>query len=123
MEQQSSVLEMAQGAIMEQVDSEVVNIMDNIQDLNTDPSKKRTLTLTVDFIPYADRKQIVIKAVAKSKLMPCNPVQTTLYCGVDGKTGEVSAIELTPNIPGQTNINGDEQEQPKTLKMVVGGNN
>ena len=52
-----SILEMAQGAIMEQVDAEVGKIVDNILDLNTESKKKRTLTLTVDFTPSSDRTQ------------------------------------------------------------------
>ena len=89
-----SILEMAQGAIMEQVNLEVSKIVDNILDLNTEPKKKRTLTLTVDFVPNSDRSQVVINATAKSKLLPNNAVQTTLYVGADASTGEIQAVEM-----------------------------
>lgn len=39
-----SILEMARGEIMEQVDIEVGKIVDNILDLNTDPKRYMKLT-------------------------------------------------------------------------------
>lgn len=119
---QSSILEMAKGAIMEQSDIEVGKIIQNILDPNTDPVKKRQLTLTVEFAPNADRSQVTIKATAKSKIQPNNAIQTSLYVGANPQTGELIATELVPNILGQFDINGGEQENPKILKMAVGGN-
>ncbi|MBP3249365.1 MAG: hypothetical protein IJ170_02165 [Ruminococcus sp.] len=117
-----SILEMAQGAIMEQVDAEVGKIVDNILDLNTEPKKKRTLTLTVDFTPSSDRTQVAITATAKSKLLPNNAVQTTLYVGADAATGEIQAVEMVPQIPGQQSFDGDVQEEPRILKIAGGMN-
>lgn len=115
-----SILEMAQGAIMEQVNLEVSKIVDNILDLNTEPKKKRTLTLTVDFVPNCDRSQVVINATAKSKLLPNNAVQTTLYVGADASTGEIQAVEMVPQVPGQQSFDGTVQEEPKILKIAGG---
>lgn len=120
MAETKSILEMAQGAIMEQVNVEVSKIVDNILDLNTDPKKKRTLSLTVDFIPTQDRSQVAINATAKSKLLPNNAVQTTIYVGADSKTGEIQAVEMVPQIPGQQSFDGSVQEEPKILKIVGG---
>ena len=118
---QASILEMAKGAIMEQVDIEVSKIVGNIIDVNTEAKKKRTLNLTVDFIPSADRQTVVISANAKSKLLPNNAIQTSLYVAVNPGTGELCAMEMVPQVPGQMAITGDEQETPRILKMVVGG--
>ena len=63
--QKASILEAAHGAIMEQVDIEVGKIIANILDPNTSETKKRQLTLTVDFQPLADRTQVSISATAK----------------------------------------------------------
>lgn len=120
MAETKSILEMAQGAIMEQVNVEVSKIVDNILDLNTDPKKKRTLSLTVDFVPTQDRSQVAINATAKSKLLPNNAVQTTIYVGADSKTGEIQAVEMVPQIPGQQSFDGSVQEEPKILKIVGG---
>lgn len=116
----SSILEMAQGAIMEQVNMEVGKIVDNILDPNTDAKKKRQLNLVVDFAPSADRSTVVITATAKSKLLPNNSIQTTLYVGADSRTGEVQAVEMVPQIPGQQSFSGEVQEEPKILKIAGG---
>lgn len=113
----SSILEMARGAIMEQTDIEVGKIIENILNLNTSPSKKRTLTLKVEFEPNENRTQVVIKASATSKLQGNNAVQTALYVGADPKTGELIATELVPNMAGQTMFGGAEQENPKIIRI------
>ena len=74
-----SVLEMAQGAIMEACNVEVGKVMENIYDINTPATKKREVTIKVVFEPSADRQQINISAQSSSKLQPNIPVQTALY--------------------------------------------
>lgn len=122
MSEAKSILEMARGAIMEQVDIEVGKIVENILDLNTDPKKKRTLQLTVDFTPTQDRSQVAINATAKSKLQPNNAIQTTIYVGADSSTGEIQAVEMVAQVPGQQSFNGSVQEEPKILKIAGGRN-
>ncbi len=122
MSEAKSILEMARGAIMEQVDIEVGKIVENILDLNTDPKKKRTLQLTVDFTPTQDRSQVAINATAKSKLQPNNAIQTTIYVGADSATGEIQAVEMVAQVPGQQSFNGSVQEEPKILKIAGGLN-
>lgn len=116
----TSILEMARGAIMEQVNVETAKIVSNILDPNTAPTKKRTMTLTIEFTPSADREKVSIKAIAKSKLEPNNAIETAIYVGTDGK-GEAMATELTANIPGQAMLDGSEENEPKTIKLVVNG--
>lgn len=116
----SSILEMAQGAIMEQVNMEVGKIVDNILDPNTDAKKKRQLNLVVDFAPSADRSTVVITATAKSKLLPNNAIQTTLFVGANGQTGEIQAVEMVPQVPGQQAFDGTVQEEPRILKIAGG---
>ncbi|MCM1055614.1 MAG: hypothetical protein NC394_08850 [Bacteroides sp.] len=117
MENTNSILEMARGAIMEQVNVEVGRVVNNILDPNTDPKKKRSLTLTFEFLPSADRTQVGLKATAKSKLEPNNAIQTALSIGTVGE--QVVAMEMVPQIPGQQSLNGEEQEDPKILKFAV----
>lgn len=112
-----SVLEMAQGAIIEACDIEVGKVMENIYDPNTPPNKKREVTVKLVFEPSADRQQINISAQSSCKLQPNNPVQTALYGGKDEKNGKIQAVELVPNVPGQIGLDGNEQEQPKELKI------
>lgn len=113
-----SILEMASGLIKDQVNAEVNKIIDNILDINTEAKKKRTLTLTIDFLPSWDRSEVSVTATAKSKLLPSNSVQTMLYVGADSFTGELQAVEMTPQIPGQEDFNGKIQNEPKSLKIT-----
>lgn len=117
--EKASILEMARGAIMEQVDCEVSKIVDNIIDVNTDPKKKRQLVLTVEFAPSADRSVVSVSATAKSKLQPCNAIQTSLFVGVDSKTGEVIATEMSANGVGQIDFDGNEEPEPRELKITA----
>lgn len=112
-----SILEMARGAIKERADYEMGKIIDNIMDVNTTATKKRTLTITVDVTPDDTRQQLVVKVIAKSKLEPTNPVTTTLSIASDGN-GEMAIYEWTPQLPGQRNFDGMEQEEPKILKIA-----
>lgn len=117
-QERASILEMARGAIMEQVDGEISKIVDNIIDPNTEAKKKRQLILTIDFVPSADRTVVGVSASAKCKLQAANSIQTSLYVGVDSRTGEVIATEMTPNITGQINFDGDEESEPPVLRMA-----
>lgn len=110
-----SLLEMASGAIKEACDVEVGKVIENILDPNTAATKKREISIKITFTPSADRTQVNIEAQSQSKLQPNNPVQTALFCGKQG--GKTQAIELVPNIPGQLGFSGEEQEQPKELKL------
>lgn len=113
-----SILEMAHGAIMERTDYEMKKVLDNILDPNTKAAKKRTLTVTLELLPDDDRRQIQVKATSKSKLEPTNAVSTALYITGDGDTGEATAVEMVPQVPGQTAFDGSEQDQPTVLKLV-----
>lgn len=113
---QKSILEMARGAIMERADYEMAAIIKNICDVNTSPTKERVLTLTVKFKPDAERAQIAVNVVAKSKLEPTNPVTTSLYLSGEGDDAQV--VEMVPNIPGQQAINGSEQAEPPVLRLI-----
>ncbi len=105
---QTSVLEMAKGALIEQVNSEFAKIGANILDLNTDPKKARKITLTVTFKPDENREFIGWEAQAKSTLAPVMPVATRFFLGTD-KDGTPVATEIIREDPNQIHI-FDEQE-------------
>lgn len=112
-----SILDMAMGGITERADYEMAKIIDNIMDVNTKSTGKRTLTLSIEFTPDDDRQMIAVKTTVKSKLEPTNPVSTSLYVGGD-ENGEVQVYEMVPQIPGQQQLDGDEQQSPAILKII-----
>ena len=112
-----SALEMARGAILERVDYEMKIVLDNILDENTRADKKRTIVVTLDILPDMDRRNLQMSARAKSKLEPTNPVQIALYVTHD-ENGEFAVVELTPQVPGQIDMTGGEQEPPVQLRII-----
>lgn len=114
-----SILDMCMGAIKERVDYEVGGVIHNIIDPNTKATAKRKITVTLVLEPDDDRTSIRVSAVAKSSLAPTNPVTTSLYITSDPDTGEMAVVEMVPQIPGQLDVGGAEQEGPKVLKFVA----
>lgn len=112
-----SILSMAQGAIEEKVDYEVSRVIDNIMDVNTKPDATRKIVITLEFKPDAERRHIGISASAKSTLVPTSPASTSVLITTDGN-GEMVVAEMVPQIPGQFSITGEEQPQPKILRLV-----
>lgn len=114
----SSILQMAKGAIQERVDYEVAKVIDNILDVNTDAKTKRKITLTIELKPDENRQFISLSASAKSTLAPVVPIGTTLGIAAD-TNGEMVIVETVPQIPGQLNMDGQEQTAPKLLKIAA----
>ena len=113
-----SILRMAHGAIEEKGDYEVSRVIDNILDPNTKADAKRKITITLEFVPDAERKHIALFASAKSALVPTAAVATSMVITSDGN-GEMVIAEMVPQIPGQFSMDGSEQAQPKILKLVA----
>ena len=111
-----SILEMARGAILERVDYEMAKILDNILDANTKATAKRKMTLTLTFPPDAERPTVAVRATAKTTLAPSNPAVPSLY--LTGQEGSAQAVEMVPQVPGQTSLDLEEQEVPSELKII-----
>lgn len=110
-----SILEACHGTIKEIADNELEKVMANINDINTDPKKKRSIDIKLTFQPNQDRSKINMTAQVKSKIEPLVPTETTLFNvkETNDKTGEVVNVlrELTDEAPGQLNVFGDITEQ------------
>lgn len=117
-ENTKSIMQMAKGAFLERIDYEMAKIMDNIIDANTKATAKRKLTVTLTFSPDDERTNIGVSMVAKTSLASTNPAVTSLYLMGEDGTGEVQAVEMVPQIPGQTSMDGAEQDAPSTLKII-----
>ena len=113
----SSILQMAKGAIQERVDYEVSRVIDNILDMNTDPKAKCKVVLTIELKPDEGRQVITMNASAKSTLAPTTPIASSLVITSDSK-GEMMVAEIVPQVPGQMNMDGAEQEAPRILKIA-----
>lgn len=106
-----SIIEACHGQILVKSDYGLEQILANINDINTDDKKKRTLTIKMEFTPQNDRKEIKMSVQTAVKLVPVNPVETTLFNVMEQnkETGEVVNVlkEMTGQAPGQINFDGD----------------
>lgn len=117
-EVRDSIMRMARGAFEERVDYEMDKVIQNILDPNTKATAKRKITLTIELTPDDERRQIQVSVTAKSTLASTNPVATSLYVTGDSN-GELVVAEMVPQVPGQLNMDGTQQEAPKLLKLVT----
>ena len=119
--EKKSLLQMARGAFLEIFDAEMSKVLDNILDPNTKATGKRKLTVEFVFVPDDNRQTIGVSFQCRPKLEPINPAVTSLYVTGEAGTGEVTAVELVPNIPGQTSLDMGEQEAPPVLRVIKCG--
>lgn len=111
-----NILEMMGGAIGERVSYELAKITKNCKDLNTDAKKARTLTIEIVMVPADNRESIAVRVGVKSKLAPVKALDGALLLG--GTTDDPVLMEYTPQLPGQRNFAGGEQEEPKMIKLA-----
>ena len=111
-------MQMARGAFMERADYEMARVVDNILDVNTKATAKRKVTITLEFTPDDERANVGVSVTVKSTLATTNPVKTSLYIAGEKADGGIQVVEMVPNIPGQLNMDGEEQEAAPVLKLI-----
>jgi hypothetical protein len=105
-----SLLNIAEGSIMEQVNVETARVLANILDPNTDPKTERKITITIAFKADENRELIDCKASVVSKLSAYKQVTSRLFAGLDAD-GNPTASELFSNHPGQLSMMTEGETQ------------
>ncbi|MBP1045291.1 hypothetical protein I6N96_03310 [Enterococcus sp. BWM-S5] len=100
--------EINEGAIQEKFDYEMDQVFANILDKNTEATKKRQVTLTIDVMPDKKREQVTITCVSKSKLVPREETETKVLFGRNENTGRIEAAELKSGARGQMFMDPDD---------------
>lgn len=67
---------------------------------------------------FEERVDYEMDKVIQNILASTNPVATSLYVTGDSN-GELVVAEMVPQVPGQLNMDGTQQEAPKLLKLVT----
>lgn len=114
-----SILAMAGGQIQELIDREMARIVDDILDEDKEPAEKRKLTVTVELKPDRNRVEIAVAVNAKCSFAPSIGTGTMLRAVPDG-FGHPVFVELMPEVPGQMDMDEDEQGQAVALRVVRG---
>ena len=119
MEKMINLETLADGALAEKVNVALKEVLENIQDPNTDWKIKRGLTIDIKFEAQEDRELALLDISTKTKLAPKKSVGTKIIIGTDGKGG-VIASEFKKQIPGQSAMRETEDgEMTTTAEMPV----
>ncbi|WP_017470656.1 hypothetical protein [Amphibacillus jilinensis] len=99
----------ADGALAEQFNHELLKVLDNIADPNTDPTKKRKIAINLT-LQADDRLQLTnVLVEVKSTVAPRNAVSSSLILDKD-ENGKATAAELKSGAKGQTYLDYETGE-------------
>lgn len=116
--------EFAGGKLSVQLNKALEKVTENIQDPNTDAQKVRKINVSISLRPNDERNFVSTTVETKLSLAPELGATTALSMGRDLRTGEVEAIEIFNQIPGQMSVNDvidqDEEEQQKAFDPDTG---
>lgn len=104
----TNLSELAEGSLQERFNHEVAKVTENILDLNTDPEKKRKITITVTLTADEHRDLMFLEAEVKSTLVARKSVGTKVL--IDELDGDVYANELKSGQKGQMFFDPDDSQ-------------
>ena len=114
----------AGGKLSVQLNKALEKITENVQDPNTDAQKVRKINVSISFRPIDERNFVATTVETKLSLAPELGATTALSMGRDLRTGEVEAVEIFNQIPGQMNVDDvidqEEDETPKAFDPDTG---
>ncbi|EQA5419167.1 hypothetical protein ACX35F_000466 [Enterococcus hirae] len=91
-----------EGALQERFIASMEKVIENILDLNTEATKKRSITIQLDFTPDEYREVTNIEMQTKEKLVPRTQVLARKIVNRSFETGYPEANELLSDVKGQT---------------------
>ena len=114
----------AGGKLSVQLNKALEKITENVQDPNTDAQKVRKINVSISFRPNDERNFVATTVETKLSLAPELGATTALSMGRDLRTGEVEAVEIFNQIPGQMNVDDvidqEEDDTPKAFDPDTG---
>lgn len=116
--------EFAGGKLSVQLNKALEKVTENIQDPNTDAQKVRKINVSISLRPNDERNFVSTTVETKLSLAPELGATTALSMGRDLRAGEVEAVEIFNQIPGQMNVDDvidqEEDETPKAFDPDTG---
>lgn len=101
--------ELNEGSLQERFDFELEQVSKNIMDPNTDPDKKRKITIDITVMSDEYREGLVFDVQVKSKLAPRENISARVLIGKDAK-GNVIVNELKSGQRGQMYFDPEDSE-------------
>ena len=116
--------EFAGGKLSVQLNKALEKVTENIQDPNTDAQKVRKINVSISLRLNDERNFVSTTVETKLSLAPELGATSALSMGRDLRTGEVEAVEIFNQIPGQMNVDDvidqEEDETPKAFDPDTG---
>ena len=116
--------EFAGGKLSVQLNKALEKVTENIQDPNTDAQKVRKINVSISLRPNDERNFVSTTVETKLSLAPELGATRAVSMGRDLRTGEVEAVEIFNQIPGQMNVDDvidqEEDETPKAFDPDTG---
>ena len=91
--------ELREGAVEEQFQQALAKVLANIEDVNTDPRAKRSLTIKIEFTPSPDRSGLTVDATVGTKLQAAVPIRTFMILKHDEKNRPIGHEPIQEQIP------------------------
>ena len=109
MKQVATVLDFANAAALDRINYELVKVLENLQNPNTD-EKPRKLTIEMSITPVNNRTTVNIKTTVKKTLRPTNAVHAQMAMAVIDKNTYQLVESGGGYIDGQKDIFGEIHE-------------
>ena len=112
------------GAFAEKVNEALVQVGENIQNMNTDATKKRKITITLTFAPNKTRQLVSTQIGVTTTLAATEAIDTQMIMGVNMRTGQLEIAEYDGQIRGQMSFDDlaeskedepQEAQEPESL--------
>ena len=110
--------ELMDGALTERFNAEMERVLNNVFDPNTNPKAKRQIQIVIDIAPNERRDAAEFKVDVKSKIAPPVAIAQTVFLHMDDE-GNVTATEMTKEVPGQIGMDGSVQALPSVIEFGV----
>ena len=114
-----SIENLCGGAVNERINRALRKVSDNILDPNTDPKKKREITLKLTFSPNEnDREEVAVEANVAVKLTPEIGVSTQFFVNHDIVNDTMTITECVKGqIKGQLSIDDLDFTKPTAEEL------
>lgn len=120
-EERLTLASLCGGAVQEKVDRALEKVANNILDPNTDPKKKRVITLKITLKPdESDYEDVQVSADVSYTLAPELGIQTRFFVNKDLRNDKVTVMEHKKGeIRGQLDFNDIGLTPEPTTKRTV----
>lgn len=103
---------LAGGAFAEKINEALMEVAENIQNPNTDPTQQRSITVNIKFRPHKTRQIAGTQISVTTKLAATEAIDTQMIMGVNMRTGKIEIAEYDGQIQGQMSIGDIPDPEP-----------